>query len=310
MILTITLNPSIDRRYYVKGFEKDKVFRAENVQYTPGGKGLNVTRVIKTFSDSVIATGFIGGKSGSFIEEKLDELNINHNFLSVNGETRSCLAIHSDDGSQTEILEKGPVISNEEISNFNYLYNELIRESEIICASGSLPQGLPLETYKDLISVAKSQNKKFILDTSGDALKLGMEASPFLIKPNKDELEKLVGHAITSNDEVVKAAKCLLENDIEIVVVSLGREGAIVFNKGYAYKINVPSVKTVNSVGSGDSMIAGFAISLMEGYDFEYMLKVAAACGAANAMEEETGKVNINNVRNIINGINITKLKI
>lgn len=310
MILTITLNPSIDRRYYVKGFEKDKVFRAENVQYTPGGKGLNVTRVIKTFSDSLIATGFIGGKSGSFIEEKLDELNINHNFLSVNGETRSCLAIHSDDGSQTEILEKGPVISNEEISNFNHLYNELIRESEIICASGSLPQGLPLETYKDLISVAKSQNKKFILDTSGDALKLGMEASPFLIKPNKDELEKLVGHVITSNDEIVKAAKCLLENDIEIVVVSLGREGAIVFNKGYAYKINVPSVKTVNSVGSGDSMIAGFAISLMEGYDFEYMLKVAAACGAANAMEEETGKVNINNVRNIINGINITKLKI
>ncbi|MCR2044444.1 1-phosphofructokinase [Anaerosalibacter massiliensis] len=310
MILTITLNPSIDRRYYVKGFKKDKVFRAENVQYTPGGKGLNVTRVIKTFSDSLIATGFIGGKSGSFIEEKLDELNINHNFLSVNGETRSCLAIHSDDGSQTEILEKGPVISNEEISNFNHLYNELIRESEIICASGSLPQGLPLETYKDLISVAKSQNKKFILDTSGDALKLGMEASPFLIKPNKDELEKLVGHVITSNDEIVKAAKCLLENDIEIVVVSLGREGAIVFNKGYAYKINVPSVKTVNSVGSGDSMIAGFAISLMEGYDFEYMLKVAAACGAANAMEEETGKVNINNVRNIINGINITKLKI
>lgn len=220
------------------------------------------------------------------------------------------MAIHSDDGSQTEILEKGPVISNEEISNFNHLYNELIRESEIICASGSLPQGLPLETYKDLISVAKSQNKKFILDTSGDALKLGMEASPFLIKPNKDELEKLVGHVITSNDEIVKAAKCLLENDIEIVVVSLGREGAIVFNKGYAYKINVPSVKTVNSVGSGDSMIAGFAISLMEGYDFEYMLKVAAACGAANAMEDETGKVNINNVRNIIDGINITKLKI
>lgn len=310
MILTITLNPSIDRRYYVKGFKKDKVFRAENVQYTPGGKGLNVTRVIKTFSDSLIATGFIGGKSGSFIEEKLDELNINHNFLSVNGETRSCLAIHSDDGSQTEILEKGPVISNKEISNFNHLYNRLIKESEVICASGSLPQGLPLETYKDLISVAKSQNKKFILDTSGDALKLGMEASPFLIKPNKDELEKLVGHVVTSNSDVIKAAKCLLKNDIEIVVVSLGREGAIVFNKGYAYKINVPSVKTVNSVGSGDSMIAGFAISLMEGYDFEYMLKVAAACGAANAMEDETGKVNINNVRNIIDGINITKLKI
>lgn len=310
LILTITLNPSIDRRYYIKGFEKDKVVRAEDVQYTPGGKGLNVTKVIKKFSNSVMATGFIGGKSGSFIKEKLDELEINNKFIPISGETRSCLAIHSDDGSKTEILEKGPVISNKEILKFNDLYNELLEESEIICASGSLPQGLPIETYKDMISVAKAKNKKFILDTSGDALKTGIEASPFLVKPNKEELEKLAGHAITSNDEVIRASKYLLENDIEIIVVSLGKDGAIVFNRSYAYKINIPNIKAINSVGSGDSMIAGFAISLLEKYDFEYMLKLAAACGTANAMEEETGKVDVDNVKNIINEVSITKLKL
>ena len=310
MILTITLNPSIDRDYHIENFEKGKVLRANDVKCTPGGKGLNVARVARVFTDSVMATGYLGGNSGNYIKERLDDLNIRHKFLSINGETRSCLAIHSDDGSETEILEKGPYISREEHLEFIKLYRNLIEDKEVICASGSLPQGLSIETYKELILIAKKQNKKFILDTSGDALKLGIEASPYLVKPNKDELEKLVGYAINSEKDVIKGAQCLLNNNIEIVVISLGEEGAMIFNKDYVYKVNVPTIEVVNSVGSGDSMIAGFAISLIENYDFELMIKFASACGAANAMEEETGKVNIDNVKDIINKINIVKKKI
>lgn len=310
MILTITLNPSVDRRYVVNGFEKGKVFRAEEVQYTPGGKGINVTKVIKSLGEPVMATGFLGGRSGEYIKDELDSMDIQHNFIGINGETRSCIAILSEDKSQTEVLEGGPNISEEEIENFFEMYSDVIRDCEIICASGSLPEGLGMDTYRKLIDIAKEHEKKFILDTSGEALKLGAKGAPFLVKPNKEELEKLVGHNISNEDEIAEGAKHLLDKGINIVVVSLGSEGAMAFSGDYAYKVKVPKVNAVNPVGSGDSMVAGFSVSILRKYDFETMLRLAAACGTANAMERETGKVNIDNVRRIMKGIKIEKMKI
>lgn len=309
MILTITLNPSIDRRYSIKGFEKGRVFRATDVQFTVGGNGLNVTKVINAFNEPVMATGFLGGRSGEYIKEQLDATGIKHNFISINGETRSCLAILSDDGSQTEILEKGPSISGEDVLEFYELYRELIKEVDIICASGSLPHGLPPETYGNLIIMAREAGKKFFLDTSGEALKYGVEAAPFLVKPNREELEGLMGCKIDSEREIIQAGKYMLENDINIVMISLGEEGAIVFHNGYIYRIRVPKVKAVNPVGSGDAMIGGFVASLYRDYDFEFILKVAAACGTANAMEAETGKVDMINMKRIMNEIIITRSK-
>lgn len=310
MILTITLNPSVDRRYVVNGFEKGKVFRAEEVQYTPGGKGINVTKVIKSLGEPVMATGFLGGRSGEYIKDELDSMDIQHNFIGINGETRTCIAILSEDKSQTEVLEGGPNISEEEIENFFEMYSDVIRDCEIICASGSLPEGLGMDTYRKLIDIAKEHEKKFILDTSGEALKLGAKGAPFLVKPNKEELEKLVGHNISNEDEIAEGAKHLLDKGINIVVVSLGSEGAMAFSGDYAYKVKVPKVNAVNPVGSGDSMVAGFSVSILRKYDFETMLRLAAACGTANAMERETGKVNIDNVRRIMKGIKIEKMKI
>lgn len=309
MILTITLNPSIDRRYNINGFEKGKVFRAEDYQYTIGGKGLNVTKVIKSLSESVIATGFIGGNSGNFISSGLTNMGIEHNFININGETRSCLGIISDDGSQTEILERGPFISKNENIEFYNLYEILLDKADIVCASGSLPCGLALETYRDMIKIAKKKGKKFILDTSGEALRLGIEAAPTLIKPNKEELESLTGISIESSNQLIKAGKDLLDKGIEIVAISLGQDGSMVFHKNNIYKITVPKVKVLNPIGSGDSMIAGFAVSMNRGYDFETMLKIGAACGTANAMENETGKVDQGNMYRVMEDIVIEKIR-
>ncbi len=308
MILTITLNPSIDRGYIVDGFEKGKVFRAKEVQYTPGGKGLNVTKVIKSFGEPVTATGFLGGMSGKYIESQLDSMDIQNKFISTDGETRSCIAILSSDKSQTEVLENGPYISEAETLDFYEMYKDIISDYEIICASGSLPKGLGMDTYQKLINIANKQGKKFILDTSGEALRLGIEAVPFLVKPNQEELEKLVGHTISNEDDIIGGAKYLLEKNINIVVVSLGAEGSMAFSKDYAYRVKVPKVRAVNPVGSGDSMVAGFAVSILRKYDLETMLKVAAACGTANAMEAETGKVNMDNVKHIMDKIIIEKI--
>ncbi len=308
MILTITLNPSIDRRYVVDGFEKGRVFRAREVQYTPGGKGLNVTKVIKAFNEPVVATGFLGGRSGEYIKDQLDDMNIQHKFVDIRGETRSCIAILSDDKSQTEVLEDGPYIFKEETLNFYELYRDIIKECEIICASGSLPKGLTSDTYRKLIDIAKEQNKKFILDTSGEALRLGVEGAPFLVKPNKEELENLVGHSIINEYEIFKSAKHLLDKGINIVVISLGSKGSVVFSNDYAYMVKPPKVNAINPVGSGDSMVAGFAVALKRNYDFETMIRFASACGTANAMEAETGKVDIDNVRRLMKEIKIEEI--
>lgn len=310
MILTVTLNPSVDRRYTLNKFEKGNIYRTDNYQYTVGGKGLNVTKVIKHLDESVVATGFLGGSIGDYIKMRLIKKGINHEFVSIEEETRSCLAIISDDGCQTEILESGPSISKIEVENFYKKYDRLLDTVDIVCASGSLPVGMDTDTYKKLINLAKKKGKKFLLDTSGDALRFGIEASPYLIKPNKEELEQLTGTTISNQDKLIGAAKYLLNKHVEVVVISLGGEGALAFHNDIAYKINIPKVKVESPVGSGDSMIAGFAVGIQRNYDLEDILKLGAACGTANAMESETGKIDIKNVKSLINKIIIEKIKI
>ena len=310
MILTITLNPSIDRRYDVEDFEKGKIFRTDDYQYTVGGKGLNVSKVIKTLGEEVIATGFLGGNSGSFISDGLKGMNIRDGFINISGETRSCLAIISKDGLQTEILESGPLILEYEKNEFLNVYEKLLDEVDIICASGSLPKGINPNIYQDLIKKAKKKNKKFLLDTSGEALKLAIEAGPYLIKPNKEELEDLMGTSIDSEEALIDAGKSLINKGIENVVLSLGGGGALLFNEKHIYRVSLPKVESINPVGSGDAMIGGMAMAISKGWDWENIIRLGAACGTANAMESETGKVDMNNVNMISQKIIIEKVEI
>ncbi|HEY8364528.1 MAG TPA: 1-phosphofructokinase [Haloplasmataceae bacterium] len=299
-MLTITLNPSIDIRYSIDNFQIGCVHRTKDFAYTPGGKGINVTKVITQLKEKVYATGFLGGSSGHFIRTKLDELKIAHQFIDIKGNTRQCIAILSNDNSQTEILEPGPIISNNEFLMFLKLYEALLTEVDIICASGSIPRGLPIDIYKMLIDKARLSGKKFLLDTSGEALQLGIEAKPYLIKPNKEELETLIGKKLTSENDIISSVKPLLDKGINIVVVSLGGEGALAFHDKTMYKAIIPQVKVMNPVGSGDSMLAGFAVGLKRNYSMEKIVKLATACGTANAMEKETGKINLDNVKMLI----------
>ena len=309
MILTITLNPSIDRRYNLKDFEKGKIFRTEDYEYTVGGKGLNVSKVIKSFGEEVIATGFLGGNSGEYILDGLDEMSIDNDFINITGETRSCLAIISNDGSQTEILETGPLISQEEEERFLNIYENLLDRVDIICASGSLPKGLDNNIYSKLIKLAKKKNKKFCLDTSGEALKLGIDSAPYLVKPNKEELENLIGDTIDQEEKLIKAGQSLLKKGIDIVVLSLGESGALLFNKNDIYRASVPRIEAINPIGSGDAMIAGMAIAISKAYDCERIIKQGVACGTANAMESETGKVDQDNFLSIMEKVKVEKIR-
>ena len=288
MILSITPNPSVDINYRMNSFQLNTVNRCSHVHKSAGGKGLNVARVIHLAGRKVCATGFIGGTNGQFIKEELDRLQIHHQFVEIDGNTRNCIAILHD-GMQTEILEEGPQLTKEDEEKFLMKYRKLLDSAVVVTASGSLPKGLNSSFYVKLITIAKEQGKIFLLDTSGGPLKEGIKAAPFLIKPNLHELSGLVGRNLQTVKDVKKAVLSLSCWNIPCVVVSLGKDGAIGYIDGKFYQIIPPRVQAVSPVGAGDSMIAGMAIALSEGLPDKQVLVYGCAFGTLNAIEEKTG---------------------
>lgn len=291
MILVINLNASVDKRYKMKDLIKGEVMRAAEVDNTPGGKGIHVANVATILGEDCIATGYLGGKSGEFISEKLQDYGIKQDFVQVAGETRSCLAIITESGAQTEILEPGPTVTPEEQKAFMDKYKELLSKAAVVAASGSMPKGLSGDFYSQLISLAHKAGKPFLLDTSGEALIQGINAQPYFVKPNNDEIKVLVGAELRSDDDIVHVLRKFMEDGIKLPVISLGAQGSMAGYNQHVYKITVPKIQCKNPVGSGDSFVAGIAVGIERGMAIEDVLSLGAACGTANAMEDESGFV-------------------
>lgn len=317
MILVINLNASVDKRYELAQLTPGEVMRARSVQNTPGGKGLHVANVATILGEDVVVTGFLGGKSGEFIAEATKSYGIKGDFVGVAGETRSCLAIISDDGQQTEILEPGPEISADELHSFIVKYMNLLAKADIIVASGSAPRGVAKDIYARMIEDANKSGKKFLLDTSGELLANGLKAQPFFIKPNQDEIKALTGREMSDESDIVREIETFLAQGIKVAAVSLGAAGSLVGlaadafagEAGGIYRVTVPHIDCVNPVGSGDSYVGGMAVALERGLGAEAALRLAAACGTANAMEAESGFVRQATVDELVPQIKVEKLK-
>lgn len=309
MISTVTLNVSIDKAYKIKGsVESGKVIRVLECNNTAGGKGLNVSRVISICGEEILATGFVGGHSGALVEELLEKDNIKNQFTHVKSETRNCINILDENNVSTEFLEKGFPVSEDELKKFIDDFDKIIDNSNIITISGSVPQGVPTDIYYKLINMIKSKNKKVILDASGELLKEGIKALPTMIKPNSEEMENLLGFSINNREEVINSAIKLYESGIELVVVSLGKDGALLVCKDGIYHGKPPKIDVVNTVGCGDSMVAAFAVAMERGYSNMESLKYAVSISAANAMTFSTGNINLEDVDNIFEDVTIEKL--
>jgi tagatose 6-phosphate kinase len=308
MILVVNLNASMDKRYEIADISKGEVIRARQVENTPGGKGIHVANVMNILGEKSIVTGFIGGKTGAFIEEKLKEYGISQDFVKIQGETRSCLALISDDGIQTEILEPGPEVGVFDQQYFIDKYNELIHEVEIVVISGSAPKNVPNDFYELLTGIANDYEKKVFLDASGELFKNGIQAKPYFIKPNKDEVETITGRKIKNIDDVINEIKNFNNLGIQIVAISLGADGSIVGYKDKIYKVNIPKIKAVNPVGSGDAYVAGMAIATQKNDSIINAIKLASACGTANALEKESGFVTKSIVNDLINKITVEEI--
>lgn len=282
MITTVTLNPAIDKTITTSSLLPGQVNRSESVKNIAGGKGINVTKVLRQYGNSVCALGFLGGYTGRFIGECVEGLGAESAFTQIGGETRTSINVLSGDGYVTEILEPGPVITEEEKERFLQTYREKIATSKFVVLSGSAPKGLSADIYAQLISLADKQKIRTVLDTSGELLVEGVKAKPFLIKPNCRELEYLTGRRLRELSEIKEAALQLVTEGIPHALVSLGEKGMLYATEKRCLFAKAPKVKALNTVGSGDSAVAAAVMALQQGASMEETLRLCVAISAAN----------------------------
>jgi len=289
MILTVTLNPVLDRVVEITDFRVGKVNRVEKERIrVAGGKGINVSRVAKILGEPTLATGWLGGRTAGFIKERLKKEGIASDFVSIAGESRLNLTILDPViPSQTHLVEKGPRIFPSEIKKLEEKVGDLVRKARVVVFSGSVPPGVSENIYNSLIRLVYREKEDIIpiLDTRGEPLKQGLQGRPFMLKPNKEEMENLIGKSLESEADLIRQVRALLNKYVQLVVVSRGKDKVMVMEKESLLMVSPPEINSLNTIGAGDALVGGFAVGLSRGLSLKEMSVLAVACAAASAEE-------------------------
>ncbi|BCU82385.1 tagatose-6-phosphate kinase [Polycladomyces abyssicola] len=290
MILTVTLNSAVDQTWIVPDFRIHAIHRSRRVIRQPGGKGVNVARVLSALGINVCATGFVGGQNGRWMTKALESDGIPSDFVWIGKETRTCLTLLDlDHGTQTEVLEPGPTVSEAEWKQLVAKVATWAEQSSFVACSGSLPPGVPENAYGELIGVARSRGAAVWLDTSGKALQHGWSARPDGIKVNQEEAGHLLGKVVSSRAETIAAARALVRDIGQTVIVTAGSQGLAAVVGEETFWVTPPTVQAVNPVGSGDAFLAGWLAASHQKKSGEEALALATACAAANVLRETAG---------------------
>ncbi len=284
MILTVTLNPCIDRTIFVEKLLHGDTNRVLRTETDAGGKGLNLSRVAAELGGQTCALGFLGGGSGAFIRCVLDDQGVVHDFVDVAGDTRINVSIEEEiGGPPTTLNERGPEISSEAWEALLSKCQTWASKSVWACLGGSVPPGLGKDAYRTLGMLLKEAGCKLALDADGEVMKLGLEASPQFIKPNAHEAERLLGRPMDTEAACISGAVELQQRGIDFVVISRGADGAVLACSEGVWTAESPRVKAGSTIGSGDSLVAGFLWGLETGKTIEEAFRWGVACGAATA---------------------------
>lgn len=284
MIYTCTITPSVDYTTYLPSFENGKLNRTSEVFYYPGGKGINVSRVLKRLGAHNKALGFIGGFTGNYIEDFLLREGVETDFIETAEITRINVKIKA--AEETELNGPGPALNADDLAQFTEKINNMC-EGDWLVLAGSLPDSVPASYYSGIAELCRERNIRFVLDTSGPALKELVKFSPFLIKPNIHELGELFDADIATKKEALQYAKKLVAGGVRNVIVSLGGDGALFVNEKLAFEAKAPVGKVVNTVGSGDSLVSGFIASFCETENPLEAFKYGVASGSATAFRSD-----------------------
>jgi 1-phosphofructokinase family hexose kinase len=313
MILTVTLNAAIDRTLAVPNFHVGRRHRAVEQTAVAGGKGVNVARALKALGRPVLATGTAGGGTGGRIIELLDEEGITNDFVRIQEESRmSTAVIDPTDGVTTEINERGPALSNAERERVVERILYLAQGAQIVVLCGSLPRGVPVELYGQLVEDLKRMNVTTVLDTEGEPLRVGTRSGPDLVTPNLIEAEELVGHEFADDEDRL--------NGVREIVALGARDAVITYEAGcvallggdsaerVAYRVSVEPREPLSPVGAGDAFLAGYVAGLYEGRAAEDCLRFATACGAESVRHVGAGVIDPREVERLLPEVRAERL--
>ncbi|TLD71384.1 1-phosphofructokinase [Phragmitibacter flavus] len=275
--VTITLNPAIDRTVLIPGFTAGATNRVESMHSHAGGKGINVASALSDLGHRVAVSGFLGHDNTAIFERLFIAKKLEDRFVRIPGSTRQCIKIsHSEQSEITEVNFPGLTPSPNDIEFFQAMVGAL--DAQWFVLSGSIPEGVSADIYQHLIRTLRARNKKILLDTSGEPFALALEAVPHIIKPNLHELSTFVGKPLKTDAEILEATHPLLDLGIELIIVSLGAEGALFITKTQTLKATPPQVNVRSTVGAGDAMVAGIISAQLQNLDLETTARLATAC--------------------------------
>lgn len=284
MIYTLTLNPAVDRELTVPTVEFDSVLRATESRVDFGGKGFNVSRLLKGMGTASTAVGFLGGRAGELLQDGLQSLGIGTDFVWVPGETRTNVSIVTQAHDHyIKVNEKGPLVDSAKQEELLAKIDALAKRGDWWVLAGSLPPGVPDNFYARIVHVLNKHEAQAILDTSGESLRLGCAEHPYLVKPNAEETHALTGLPMNTTTEIAAAAAEIRRLGAQNVVISMGKAGALLHTAEATWLTHSPTIQEKNPIGAGDSMVGGLVWALTEGFPLREALGWGVASGAATA---------------------------
>lgn len=310
MIYTVTLNPTLDITYVVKDLQRDETNIASQVLKGPGGKGINVSRALHNLRVDSLALALIGGFTGTEVEFLLHKEGLLLWLVRIASETRTNVVImNQKDGTQMSITAQGPRVKPVEHQTLVRILDEITQAPGHLVLSGSIPPAVHPDIYDHLIRSAKGKGLITVLDTSGEPLRAGIMAGPHLIKPNRHELENLVGRKLSEEKELLEAARSIVASGVQTVVVSLGEEGALMVDTERAWRGRGPVIRGKDTVGAGDSMVAGLLMGMLQAKPPDEIFRMGLACGTAAVMSPAQQLSKPGTFKRALPGIKVEEIK-
>jgi 1-phosphofructokinase family hexose kinase len=308
MITIAGFNTAIDRLIRVGQFQLGGVSRAQEELVYPGGKGMHVAQTIAALGERVQLVGLVDKAHRNLIAQRMAERGVLFHGVEIGEDLRLCIAVQDAAGVVTEVLGRGPMLTERQCEALRSAFWRAVDESELAILSGSLPRGMLPMTYATLAEGVRNLGKRCLVDASGDVLQQAVAAAPYLIKPNRDEAVALLGYAIDDVDSAARAACDLRARGMAMPVVSMGALGAIAADADGVWHAELSVDRARNTVGSGDCLLAGMAVGIHRGMSLADTLALGVACGAANAMNEETGFVERDTVQALLPRVRVRRV--
>ena len=287
MIHTVTVNPALDLTYRVAEIVFDDTVRADEVLRSPGGKGINVSRVVARLRHPTVAMGFVGGRAGEELRERLEDEDVRTWFTHIDGATRTNAIVQDANSHQIRVSGPGTAVAQNDVDRLVESLFDL-RAPDVLALCGSVLPGIPRDFYLDVARRAAADGIRVAIDADGHELDAALEVGAYMIKPNRYELERLTGKQVGTREDAVAASKPLLREGISAVLTSLGAQGAVLVTEECSLHAYAPRVTVDSAVGAGDAMLAGALVAAVDGEPWETVLRLGVACGTATAMTPGT----------------------